>query len=168
VTALRLEGHAPSVAFRAAALASLGRAIRLEAADSARFWTEIGAVRPLLPAGGRIVWRVCPTPSAAPDVLAAVRRQLESAEGFYDWGGGLLWLSLDPVEASADAGAAVVRHAVRAAGGHATLIVAAEATRETVPVFEPEQPALAALSVRVKDSFDPRRILNPGRMQEGR
>jgi glycolate oxidase FAD binding subunit len=33
-----------------------------------------------------------------------------------------------------------------------------------VPVFEPQPEALAALARRVKGAFDPRRILNPGRM----
>jgi glycolate oxidase FAD binding subunit len=36
--------------------------------------------------------------------------------------------------------------------------------RRSVPVFEPQPPALAALAARVKDGFDPRHILNRGRM----
>jgi glycolate oxidase FAD binding subunit len=36
--------------------------------------------------------------------------------------------------------------------------------RRAVPVFEPEAPALAALSRRVKAAFDPLSILNRGRM----
>jgi glycolate oxidase FAD binding subunit len=38
------------------------------------------------------------------------------------------------------------------------------AVRAAVPVFQPEPPALAALARRVKESFDPANILNPGRM----
>jgi glycolate oxidase FAD binding subunit len=34
-------------------------------------------------------------------------------------------------------------------------------------VFEPPEPALAALSRRLKESFDPKGILNPGRMYAG-
>jgi glycolate oxidase FAD binding subunit len=34
-------------------------------------------------------------------------------------------------------------------------------------VFEPLDPGLAALSRRLKESFDPRRILNPGRIYAG-
>ena len=34
-------------------------------------------------------------------------------------------------------------------------------------VFEPLPEPLAALTLRVKESFDPRRILNPGRMYAG-
>jgi glycolate oxidase FAD binding subunit len=36
--------------------------------------------------------------------------------------------------------------------------------RAAVPVFEPQPPALAALTRRVKESFDPKRVLNRGRM----
>ncbi len=51
--------------------------------------------------------------------------------------------------------------------GHATLIRAPEGVRAAVDVFHPQPPALAALSARVKDSFDPRRLFNPGRMSRG-
>ncbi|MGA9322567.1 MAG: 2-hydroxy-acid oxidase, partial [Xanthobacteraceae bacterium] len=39
--------------------------------------------------------------------------------------------------------------------------------RAAVEVFEPQPPALAALSKRVRDSFDPRGVLNAGRMWAG-
>jgi glycolate oxidase FAD binding subunit len=79
----------------------------------------------------------------------------------------LIWLSLDPEEAGPDAGAGIVRPAVKSAGGHATLVVAPEAVRAATPVFEPLSAGLAQLSARVKSGFDPRGVLNPGRMQEG-
>jgi glycolate oxidase FAD binding subunit len=47
------------------------------------------------------------------------------------------------------------------------LIKGSPELRRSVPVFEPQLPALAALVRRIKESFDPRRILNPGRMVEG-
>jgi glycolate oxidase FAD binding subunit len=165
VTALRLEGPGPSVAYRADALeALLGRGARLEAAETAQFWTEIGAVRPLLDTAPRQVWRVCPTPSSAVAVVRAVYERLPSAEAFYDWAGGLVWVSLDPGEAGSDAGEAVVRAAVRQMGGHAMLVLAPDTVRAAVPVFEPVTGALAALTARVKNGFDPRGVLNPGRM----
>ncbi len=169
VTALRLEGPAPSVVFRADAVESLrGHGARLDAAESALFWAEIGQVRPLLPPGAGCVWRLCPTPSAAPAVASALRSHFASAEIIYDWGGGLIWLNIDAHEAGPDGGAAKVRAAMAQAGGHSTLVVAPDALREVAPVFEPLPPALAALSRRVKDSFDPNGVFNPGRMQEGR
>jgi glycolate oxidase FAD binding subunit len=167
VTALRLEGPAPSVAFRADAIESLfGGGLRLAAAETRRLWTEIGQVRPLLGSGASCVWRLCPTPSLAPAVVDALRAKFPSAEAFYDWGGGLVWFSLDAGEAGPDGGAARVRAAMSKAGGHSTLVVASEAIRASTAVFEPVQGALAALGGRVKSSFDPRGVFNPGRMQE--
>ena len=168
VTVLRLEGPRPSVEYREAALDSLlGRAWHLGAAESEALWTEIASVQPLLGDADTIVWRVCPTPSAAPALLRRVRERLASTEAFYDWGGGLLWLSLDAGDVGVDCGTALVRAAVAEAGGHATLIRAPEAARERIAVFEPAAGALDALTHRVKASFDPKRILNPGRMQRG-
>ena len=83
---------------------------------------------------------------------------------FYDWGGGLIWAAM-PFEDEPDAGA--VRGAVAQLGGHATLIRAPAAVRASVDVFEPESPGVAALNKRVKDSFDPKGVLNPGRMWAG-
>jgi glycolate oxidase FAD binding subunit len=62
---------------------------------------------------------------------------------------------------SADADHALVRAGL---AGHATLIRAPESVRASVPVFQPVSPALAALSARVKESFDPKGLFNPGRM----
>ena len=85
-------------------------------------------------------------------------------QAFYDWAGGLIWVEMLP---SRDAGAAAIHRAVAATGGHATLIRAPAAIRAAVDVF-PTQPAgVAALTRRVKESFDPKGVLNPGRMWAG-
>jgi glycolate oxidase FAD binding subunit len=169
VTVLRLEGPRPSVAYRAAALQDMlvGSTSCLDATPSARLWAEISAVQSLIGRADNIVWRICPTPASAAAVLRRIREGCDSAEAFFDWGGGLLWLSLDEAEAGPDCGAGLVRSAVAASGGHATLIRAPEAARETLPVFEPATGALDALARRVKAGFDPKRVLNPGRMQKG-
>jgi glycolate oxidase FAD binding subunit len=167
-TVMRLEGPRPSVVYRTTALESLvGRGARLNEAETEAFWSEVGAVQPFLAQGSRIVWRLCPTPSQAPSVAYSILSGLQSAEFYFDWGGGLIWLSLDSEEAGPDAGAGIVRPVVKTAGGHATLVVAPEAVRASVPVFEPLSAGLAQLTARVKSGFDPRGVLNPGRMQEG-
>jgi glycolate oxidase FAD binding subunit len=79
----------------------------------------------------------------------------------YDWGGGLIWAALPP---SSDAQAALVRARVQAASGHATLLRASETVRRRVDVFQPQPEGLRALSERVRGSFDPRNVLNRGRM----
>jgi glycolate oxidase FAD binding subunit len=129
-------------------------------------WRAIRDVLPFAavgPAGARIVWRISTAPSRGAEVGRALAEQVQ-AEILYDWAGGLIWAALPP---SDDAGAKRVRSIVAAAGGHATLIRAPAALRAAVDVFEPETAALAALSKRVRESFDPRGVLNAGRMWAG-
>ena len=90
------------------------------------------------------------------------RRDRGGLRYFYDWAGGLIWAALP---AEGDGGAAHVRAALK--GGHATLVRAPAAIRAAVPVFEPQDAALAALTKRVKESFDPKGVLGPGRMYAG-
>jgi glycolate oxidase FAD binding subunit len=166
-TILRLEGPHPSVAYRAGELeSSQAGCVRLEMSDSKVLWREIGAVQPLFGAADSIVWRVCTTPNAAPALLQNVQNLLPLAEGFYDWGGGLLWIEI-PADAPEGAAANSLRSALTTGGGHATLLRAEASLRGRIPVFQPVAAQLEALSRRVKSGFDPHGVLNPGRMQQG-
>ena len=169
VTAFRVEGPGPSVEHRCRALTALlggGASVEeLHSENSALLWREICDVRLLDGDGGngRQVWRL----SVPPMNGAGVAEQLTAVTGasvFYDWGGGLIWLTMD---ATPDAGHETVRRAVEAAGGHATLVRAGADVRNRVPVFEPQTGALREITARIKEGFDPKGILNPGRMVEG-
>ena len=169
VTAFRVEGPGPSVEHRCRALTALlggGASVEeLHSENSALLWREICDVRLLDGDGenGRQVWRL----SVPPMNGAGVAEQLTAGTGasvFYDWGGGLIWLTMD---ATPDAGHETVRRAVEAAGGHATLVRAGADVRNRVPVFEPQTGALREITARIKEGFDPKGILNPGRMVEG-
>lgn len=167
---LRVEGPAPSVAFRRDALRDQLAAGIPDVFDrdlSAGMWRWIGAVSPLAQFSGRAVWRVSVAPARGAELAEAVARTLD-AEWFLDWGGGLVWLA---VPETGDAGAAAIRAAIRGTDGrgtgHATLVKAGPETRRAVAVFEPLPAPLAALSRRVKQAFDPAHILNPGRLMEG-
>lgn len=157
VTALRLEGFADSVADRAA---SLCRTLDMEVggAEFDTFWTDVRDVS-LLDAQAAL-WRVSVPPSAGAEVLGSI----PGAEGFLDWGGGLVWLS---VPDDGNCGSDRLRPSVSEIGGHATLVRARPEARKAISAFHPQSAAMAALTARVKDSFDPLRILNPGRMYAG-
>ena len=169
-TAFRVEGVAPSVTQRKTVLEKLlapfGSLGALGEAPSRALWRAVRDVTPFAangPAGKRDLWRISTAPSHGSDIGRALVNALD-AEVLYDWAGGLIWAALP---ASDDAAAPGVRAAVTAAGGHATLIRAPAAVRAAVDVFAPEEPTLAALTKRVRESFDPHGVLNPGRMWAG-
>ena len=162
VTALRIEGVAPSVVHRVASLETMLKAHHLAKLDevaSRSFWKSVRDVMPFA-ADDRVIWRISAAPMRGHEIAAAM------GEGawYYDWAGGLIWLALPP---SGDGGAARLRAATAAVGGHATLIRAPAALRAAVPVFEPQDAGVAALSRRIKESFDPQGVLNAGRMYAG-
>jgi glycolate oxidase FAD binding subunit len=164
-TALRIEGVAPSVEARLKGLRELlatsgAKMEELGTLESRTFWREVRDVAPLRATRDAIVWKISCPPTEGPGVVARISAQRPAADAFYDWSGGLIWLALP---ASVDADQAIVRGALGPAGGHATLIRAPELVRASVPVFQPQPAPLAALSSRVKESFDPKRLFNPGR-----
>jgi len=57
-----------------------------------------------------------------------------------------------------------IRATAMAYGAQAMLFAAPEALRRAVPPFPPLPGALAGLSARVRAGFDPKGVLNPGRM----
>ena len=155
LTHLRLEGFAGSVSYRAKELASLlqqfGTAKQADGAASDAVWQQVRDVAPMHGTDGDI-WKLSTRASDAPALVArAGARQV-----MYDWGGGLVWLEMEP--------GTDLRARLGPFEGHATLVRASLQTRQTLPVFEPEGPDVALLSAGLRAQFDPRGILNPGRM----
>jgi glycolate oxidase FAD binding subunit len=167
-TYLRLEGFAASVADRATRLAVLlgdfGAASVSDARTSQSLWLTILDLDGLSAPLHTPLWRVSVKPGDGPAIAAAARAAFP-VRVLYDWGGGLVWIAGG--EAREDAGAAVIRAAVAAAGGHATLVRAADSVRNAIDVFEPLAAPLMALTRKLKTTFDPAGILNPGRMYPG-
>ena len=152
VTALRLEGFEASVMARAEALVvalkGFGRPEQLDAEHSREFWAQVREVEAFR-GDKRPLWRISAPPASGWRVAEAL-----TGEALYDWAGGLVWLLSEDDPAK-------VRAAARALGGHATCY------RGEATAFEPLSGPLAALSARVKAAFDPKGVLNPGRMVEG-
>jgi glycolate oxidase FAD binding subunit len=170
VTLLRLEGIAASVRHRAASLTALvtpfGSADIIDDEASAAVWSSIRDVSPFAaggPLGAWPVWRIVCPPASGGALGQALARE-SGGDVIYDWGGGLIWAALPP---KPDAQAALLRRRVEAAGGHATLLRASEEVRRHIDVFHPQAAEVAALGERVRASFDPRNILNRGRMARG-
>jgi glycolate oxidase FAD binding subunit len=145
------------------ALAAFGAADMIEDAASASVWASIRDVTPFAASGSLgawPVWRIVCPPASGGAFGQALARET-GGDVIYDWGGGLIWAALPP---SADAHAALLRERLKAIGGHAMLLRATDQVRDSVDVFHPQEAGVAALGNRVKTSFDPRNILNRGRM----
>jgi glycolate oxidase FAD binding subunit len=160
-TVIRLENFAASVIYRSdelrKGLKRFGELEVLGAPESIGFWRSIAAVEPLTAPGA--VWRVSVAPSKAA-ALAEQLRRVGAQQQFFDWGGGLIWLTTPESETAA----AAIREKATAVGGHAMLFRAGADFRARIGAWAKKSGPLAALTERVKAAFDPAGILNPGRM----
>ena len=166
-TLIRIEGFSESITYRLGELRRLlkrfGASETLDGEASAALWRGVRDAAPLAEPRGDALWRISTAPSKGPALTAAVAARRE-ARWFYDWGGGLVWLA---TPAEGDAGAEAIRAAVRAQGGHATLVRAPDAVRAAVPVFEPLPEPLMRVTAGIKAAHDAAGIFNPGRMYAG-
>jgi glycolate oxidase FAD binding subunit len=114
---------------------------------AAQFWHDIREQsHPFFANSTQALWRLSLPSVAAPLTLPGTQ--------MIEWGGAQRWLQTN-------ADAAQIRAVAAAAGGHATLYVGSD---RAVGVFHPLQPALGAIHRRLKASFDPSGIFNPGRL----
>ena len=167
VTALRIEGEEAAVLARAERLegtiAIKGDTALLGDAESIDLWRAVRDLAPFVKTRDEIIWRLAVLPGTGARIVGRIARTL-TFRVFYDWAGGLIWLAFAPVP---DAGAKAIRAVVEEVGGTAMLVRAEDRVRTRVDIFEPLGDALRGLSQRLKESFDPMRILNPGRMYAG-
>ena len=109
-------------------------------------WSDLREQRHPFFDGATPLWRLSVPPATPPMHL--------SGKWLVDWGGAQHWLK-------SDAPAGDIRCAAEVVGGHATLFRGGDRHGE---VFHPLPPALHAMHRRLKQAFDPQRILNPGRL----
>lgn len=141
---LRLSGAAAAVT---AARQALGGQL---AVDAEKHWFSVREQTHPAFAGG-VLWRLALSSKAAPPGVDGLRA--------IEWGGGLRWYAGD-----LNGDHPAVRGAAARAGGHAALYRAPESLRCREDAFTTLPPALLALHRRLKKAFDPRGILNPGRL----
>jgi len=143
VLALRLSGAQAAVD---AAVRSLGGQVM---PDCAAFWASLREQQHAFFAGDddTALWRL-----SLPSTTGAV---VLKGEQLIEWGGAQRWLRAGSEDVDA------IRATVKAAGGHATLFRGGD---KSVGVFQPLAPAVARIHERLKASFDPAHIFNPGRM----
>jgi glycolate oxidase FAD binding subunit len=142
VLTLRLSGAQSAVA---AACDKLGGERMAESA-AASFWTALREQTEAFFAGDAPLWRLS-LPSVTPPLDLP-------GPALIEWGGAQRW-----VRGSLDA--AMLRETAARAGGHATLFRRGD---KTGGVFAPLTPGLMEVHRRLKQSFDPYGVFNPGRL----
>ena len=166
ITAMRIEGVRGSVESRTTELQSLfssfGILDSLHTHNSQVFWTEVRDAS-FFDGNKDILWRLSAPPISGDKVVSELKK-LAEVSVYYDWAGGLIWVSLS---SGIEIDFRLVNKIATEYGGHATLMRAPENIRAIAPVFHPQPKVIAALTGRLKESFDPFGILNPGRMYLG-
>jgi glycolate oxidase FAD binding subunit len=163
MTALRLEGFEPSVAARETMLRPLyakSEIVLLDPENTRLFWVGVRDVACF--ADGDLPLWCFSAPPMNGHVIAEQLRDL-APDWYSDWAGGRVWLALSDGSAN-DAHAARIHEVAKKCQGHATLVRAPHgAHKAAIDISAPSGP-VALLSRRIKDAFDPRHVLNPGRM----
>jgi glycolate oxidase FAD binding subunit len=132
------------------AQAAVDAAVRLIGGDiepnAGCFWEDLREQRLPFFGGEDALWRLSVPSTTGAIVLGGVQ--------LVEWGGAQRWLR-------SDLDADTIRRTVSSVGGHATLFRGGDKSNG---VFQPLMPAIARIHERLKASFDPAHIFNPGRM----
>lgn len=114
--------------------------------DGDAFWQALNEQGLSFFSAAPVIYRIMVKPNTPPLPI--------DGKWLLDWGGAQRWLATDqPAE--------VVRAQAAAAGGHVTVFRGGDRGGE---VFPPADRTLLALMRRLKHSFDPQGIFNPGRL----
>ncbi len=117
-----------------------------EVADGDSYWQALREHRLPYFSNKQPLWRL--------SVPAATPATSTDGQWMLDWGGAQRWCV-------SDIPADMIRQQASSVGGHAILFRGGDRTSE---VFHPLTPPLMTLHRRLKDAFDPKGILNPGRL----
>jgi len=164
ITAIRIEGSKNSIDHRIKNLinelqiTNLNIAI-LEVHQSEVFWNKVKALEFFSNSKNNIIRIVIP-PSECVNLIY----QFSSKFKYYlDWGGALMWLEV--FELSEEMFESIRRKVVKR-GGYVTMIKNSNYLPYVEDVFTISSERFN-ISQNIKKSFDPKRILNPGKMYTG-
>ena len=151
-TFCRFEGEPDGVSERLrAASALVAHSTRtLEADETKEAFIRIGDIASFFDEGA-VLWRISVPQTAAESLLQALKPDRFVVDG----AGGTLWVQSAATDVHAQAASA---------GGHALLVRQQASAPVPADIFQPLDEVTHTLVSRLKDAFDPQRVLNPGRM----
>jgi glycolate oxidase FAD binding subunit len=161
LTAVRLEGFSESVAARQRELGQYlertGPVTSMAGEESSEFWRRQRDLSDFASDPEACVWRLLLPATKAARVVAATR-----GEVLYDWGGSQVFIRTSA--AGARSQATSLRSLAGEVGGSACLFKAPAALRQDLGTFQPRPREYQALAERIRTSFDPNSVLNPGKL----
>ena len=164
LTAIRIEGSKNSIAQRIKNLIdelkiSNNEISILETFQSEIFWNKVRNLEFFLSSSNNIVRIVIP-PS---ECVQLIHQFSNKFKYFLDWGGALMWL--EAYELSEEMFESIRKKVINH-GGHVTMIKNSDYLPYVEDVFTINNERFI-ISQNIKKSFDPKRILNPGKMYTG-
>ena len=165
ITAIRVEGTKTSTKQRVtnffSDLALEGKKTTiLDNIQSEIFWEDTRSLKAISKKKGNIL-RVVVPPSETVNLINRLKTFHPSY--FIDWGGSLIWLDLDYLS---NQKVDQIRKRVLESQGYLTVIKSPENVKSSAEIFTID-PIKFKISQNIKKSFDPKRILNPGKMYTG-
>lgn len=115
-----------------------------ELAESENFWWSVKEHQHEFFTGKEDLWRIN-VPNNTPPLLT-------EGKSIVEWNGGLRWLKTEQAD---------IHHIAQQHQGHAVLFKTQRETKERFPTLATE---VKQLHLNLKQAFDPKGILNPGRM----
>ena len=165
ITAIRVEGTQTSTKQRTQSLIDNlvlkdKKITILDGTQSEIFWEDSRSLE-VFSKNDRNILRAVVPPS---ETLNLVNRlKTFHPNYFIDWGGSLIWIELDYLSSQK---ISQIRQRIMEANGYITVIKSKESVKSTSEIFTID-PIKFKISQNIKKSFDPKRILNPGKMYTG-
>ena len=165
ITAIRVEGTQTSTKQRTQSLIDNlvlkdKKITILDGTQSEIFWEDSRSLE-VFSKNDRNILRAVVPPS---ETLNLVNRlKTFHPNYFVDWGGSLIWIELDYLSSQK---ISQIRQRIMEANGYITVIKSKESVKSTSEIFTID-PIKFKISQNIKKSFDPKRILNPGKMYTG-
>ena len=165
ITAIRIEGSKLSIDERIKQLINELTVDKkeisiLDPEQSNIFWEKTKSLNVFSNLKNNLLRIIVPR-SEAFDLINKLK--IHSANYFIDWGGNLVWLQLDQLNSSI---LKEIKTIVKNLGGYLTVIKVDESLKSSIDIFTIDD-VKYKISEKIKKSFDPKIILNPGKMYTG-
>jgi glycolate oxidase FAD binding subunit len=165
ITAIRVEGPNESIDHRIKKLCKElemhdGEIVILEPEQSNLFWEKTKNLQVFSKLKNNLLRIVVPASETFEVINKLKAYQIQY---FIDWGGSLIWVQLDKISSKV---LKDIKEIIKTASGYITVIKIEENLKASIDVFTID-PIKYKITEKIKKSFDPKRILNPGKMYSG-